>query len=544
MANRRLEAVDIRTLLMHLRAQDSDRRVSRETKVARVTVRRYREWAQRHGLMEGAMPCLEELQRLLDSSLPRLRAPQNESSVEPFRELVLVLRREQVEMKALWHRLRERGYEGSYSSVYRFVKTLEASVPEAVVRVETPPGEEAQVDFGELGRMLDGATGQVRRAWAFVMTLSWSRHQYVEAVFDQKVATWLGLHVRAFEFFGGCPRRITTDNLKAAIIKASWHDPQVNRAYGECAEHYGFLIAPCRPRTPQHKGKVESGVHYVKRNFMAGRSLLYGQGQPLELQRTNQELRRWCLEEAGTRCHGTTREAPLARFETERGHLQPLPLTAYDVAEFKQVKLHRDCHVVFDNSYYSAPCRLIGQQLWVRGGLGSVRLYDEAHQCVATHDRSARPGQRQTHPDHLPPYKLPGLLQTRQSCLAQASDCGPHTLQLVQELLGDSVLERLPTAGRLVRLATRFSAARLEAACGRAISFGDFSYGTVKRILEEGLEQQPLSVAPAQGTPATVWSVDQGAALAFARNPHEILGHLWNQDTAADTFVEGVASWS
>jgi hypothetical protein len=134
-------------------------------------------------------------------------------------------------------------------------------------------------------------------------------------------------------------------------------------AYRECAEHYGFLIAPCRPRTPQHKGKVEQGgVHYVKRNFLGGR-------EATPLPQANQEVRTWCLTTAGERCHGTTREQPLARFqETEQLALQPLPDAPYDLAVWKQVKLHRDCHVVFDNAYYSAPFRLVGQQLYARGG--------------------------------------------------------------------------------------------------------------------------------------------------------------------------------
>lgn len=528
--------MDIRKLVVHLRAQGSDRRVSRELGMARATVRRYRGWAEQHQLLDGVLPPVEEMQQLLDASLPTLRAPQNASSVEPYGEMVRALRREKVEMKALWQRLRERGFKGSYSAVYRFVKSLEQRAPEGVVRVETAPGEEAQVDFGAVGQLWDAASGQLRQAWAFVMTLSWSRHQYAELVFDQKVATWLGLHVRAFAFFEGCPQRITTDNLKAAIVQAAWNQPVVNRAYAECAEHYGFLIAPCRPRTPQHKGKVESGIHYVQRNFMAGRSWMLS--QPLELERGNRELREWCLREAGVRCHGTTREAPLARFETEREMLRPLPATAYDLAEFKQVKLHRDCHVVFDNSYYSAPCRLIGARLWVRGGLTTVRLYDAAHQCVATHERSRQPGSRQTHPDHLPPYKLAGLQQTRESCLELASSCGPCTLRMVSEMLSDPVLERLPTAGRLVRLAASFSATRLEAACARAVSYDDYSYTTVKRILREGLEQQPL---PAPEVAPTTTA--QPAFLLYARTAQELTGHLWQPGPPPQS-LEGVAAWN
>src|SRR2546427_7049357 len=184
------------------------------------------------------------------------------------------LRRQGVECRAILSRLREEsGFKGSYMAVYRFVRSLEPDTPEAFVRVETAPGEEAQVDFGYAGLMFDPRDRQLRRAWAFVMTLSFSRHQYVEFVFNQEIGTWLRCHRNAFEWFNGVPRRIVIDNLKAAIVRAVLYDPVVQRAYRECAEHYGFLISPCRPRTPEHKGKVEQGgVHYVARNFLAGRS--------------------------------------------------------------------------------------------------------------------------------------------------------------------------------------------------------------------------------------------------------------------------------
>ena len=223
------------------------------------------------------------MKETLNTALP----PQNVSSVEPYRELVVKLRQEGVEIAAIHERLKERGYTGSYSSVYRFVRNLEPLEPEVTVRVETRPGEEAQVDFGFAGRMIDPETGELRKTWAFVMTLSWSRHQYVEFVFDQKVETWLRCHRNAFAFFGGVPERVVIDNLKAGIVRACWDEPQAQQAYRECAEHYDFLITPCRPRTPEHKGKVEQGgVHYVKRNFLGGR-------EPTTITQANRDVLRW-----------------------------------------------------------------------------------------------------------------------------------------------------------------------------------------------------------------------------------------------------------
>ncbi len=503
--------MDIRELLRHIQQTPSDRAVARATGTHRRTVQRYRQWAAAQGLLSGPLPALAQLQQLVEQTCPVLPPPQTVSSVAPYRVLVERLYAEGVEGTAIWQRLREQGYAGHLSSVYRFLAPLRARTPEAVVRVEREPGEEAQVDFGYAGRLLDPTSGAPRRAWAFVMTLSWSRHQYVEFVFEQTVPTWLRLHQQAFAFFGAVPRRVVIDNLKAGITQAAWDDPQVQRAYRECAEHYGFLIAPCRPRTPQHKGKVEQGgVHYLKRNFLAGRA-------PSTLTQANADVRTWCVETAGRRVHGTTKQPPLDRFlQTERARLLPLPVTPYESATWKAATLHRDCYVVFDGSFYSAPHRLLGQRLWVRGGSRCVQLYTAEHALVATHPRASVPGERHTQLDHLPPLKVPGLLRSRAGTQAQAEQVGPATLQVVATLLADPAVDRTPTAGRLLRLAGTYGPARLEAACARAARFGDHRYGTIKQILAEGLDQEP---APALVPPPP--------ARTFVRSAADLLGHLF-----------------
>lgn len=179
--------MDIQEIIRRLRTGQSNKAIHEELGVHRSTVKKYREWAEEHKLLEGEMPDLETLWELLDETLPQAPPPRQVSSVEPYREMVERLRKEGVEIKAIHARLQERGYEGHYQSVWRFVQRLEGTKPKATVRVERPPGDEAQVDFGYAGKMTDPATGQPRRSWAFVMTLSYSRHQYVEFVFDQKV---------------------------------------------------------------------------------------------------------------------------------------------------------------------------------------------------------------------------------------------------------------------------------------------------------------------------------------------------------------------
>lgn len=515
MPGKRSTTMDVREILRHLRAKESDRAVARATKIDRKTVARYRTWATEQELLTGPLPTLGELQRLLSETMEGPPPPQNESSVEPYRDLVVKLRREKTEMTAIWERLKERGYTGSYSAVYRFVRRLEPLAPEVTVRVETKPGEEAQVDFGSVGRLLDPATGELRKAYAFVMTLSWSRHQYVEFVFDQSVATWLRLHRNAFASFGGVVERVVTDNLKAAVVRACWTEPEAQQSYRECAEHYGFLIGPCIPYTPQHKGKVESGVHYVQRNFMGGR-------EPTPLPQANREVQRWVQTTAGMRIHGTTHERPLLRFDLERAVLRPLPATPYDLATWKQVKLHRDCYVVFENAYYSAPFRLVGQMLWVRGGCREVQLFTQEYQLVATHTRAQRPGERLTQSDHLPPDKLPGLLLDREECQRRATAVGPATQAVVECLLAHRPEDRLRSAARLLRMLDRVGPLRLEAACARALRFDDLSYVTIKRILEHGLEAADIPEA-----------APVAATARFERSVEELVGDLlgdaqWN----------------
>jgi transposase len=422
---------------------------------------------------------------------PETRPSHEQSAVEPFRPQVLAWAQQGVEGQAIWQLLVERhGFPGSYSAVKRFLRRLAAATPAATVRVETAPGEEAQVDFGAAGLLWDPVLGRLRRAWAFVMLLSCSRHQYVEFVFDQSVATWLRLHRAAFEWFRGVPRRIVLDNLKAAIVRAALYDPEIQRAYRECAEHYGFLIAPCRPAAPEHKGKVEQGgVHYVKRNCLAGRAFR-------DLAEANAHAQRWCLEVAGRRVHGTTKQVPLEVFtHVEQAALLPLPATPFELVDWKQVKLHPDCHVVFAGAYYSAPARLVGQRLWVRATALEVQVFHH-HALVATH-RRAQPGQRRTLRDHLPPDKVHFLLQTPAWCREQAGEVGPACAQFIAALLGERPLDRLRGAQGVLRLARRYGARRLEAACARAAAAEEYRYHTVKAILARGLDREPLAPAPA-----------------------------------------------
>ena len=524
MKKRRLRTMNIQNLLSRVRANDSDRSISRTLHLSRITVKKYRTWFENEGwLTSETLPSLQELHQRLQAIFGTGNPPQNQSSIANYRTDIERWLEQGLRPRLIFQKLNARpDFTASESAVYRLCQKIRASQPKEVfVRIETAPGEVAQVDFGEVRALIDPVTQTPRRTWAFVMLLAWSRHQYVEFVFDQSLTTWLLCHQHAFEFFGGVPKRAVIDNLRAAVVQAYTHDrdAEVTRSYGECAEHFGFLIDPCLPRHPQHKGKVErGGVQYVQRSFVP---LLPADATLAE---ANTQVRQWLLGPAGLRVHGTTHQVPLTRFtQTEQIALLPLPPTAYDPAVWKETKLHRDGHIVFEKAFYSAPFRFVGQTLWVRAGLREIRLFSKDFELIATHRRATQAGERLTELNHLPPEKARGLTISRDLCRAQAQDIGPATTQVVDELLAARPVDRLRTALRIIYLADIYTPARLEAACARGIAFGDTRLLTLKRILAEKLELVTLPM-PLPSQPES---------FAFAR-PAEELGQV----------LSGGATWN
>lgn len=502
----RLNVNYLRELIHRVRLGQSDRAIAKDLQISRVTVRKYRDLAASAGYLDPArlLPNTREITSIFGS---RPLKPCAVSSVLPYQEVVEELLDQGVEMMTIFDRLRQNHeYTGSYSSIRRFVNQLRPNKPRATIRLHSSPGEEAQVDFGSAGLLVDPMTGEPHQAYVFVMTLSFSRHQYAEIVFDQKIPTWLALHRRAFESFGGLPAKVTLDNLKAAVLEAALYDPILGEAYRRFAQHYGFLISPNRPASPQHKGKVESGVHFVKRSFLIGQ-------QFADIREANRKLAVWVQERAGTREHGTTHQAPLALFNNEeKDKLQPLPTDPFELTEIKVVKLHDDCHVSIAGSYYSAPWTRVGHNLDAYLFERVVQLF-EGTELVATHPRAQRKGEWHTVRDHYPPDKAAFLEKTPRYCKEQAARIGPATTQVVEQLLGDRPLDRLRSVQGILRLASTVGNTRLESACRRALNYGDIRYQRIKGILNAALDQAPLPEEAPQEKPTS--------SFAFARSANE-----------------------
>lgn len=489
MANRRIEMHQYRQVIHRMRQGQSDRTIAKSRLMGRIKSALVRAVARENGwLQSGPLPDDQQLSKFFEIS--KTPNPTQMSLTQPHETQIEKWVDQGVQATTIYQALVEQfAFTGSYSSVRRKVKRLRAQNPEASCVLDFAPGQAAQVDFGTGPSITDVFSGDSFKTWVFVMTLCFSRHMYAEIVTDQKVATWLACHRRAFEFFNGVVGKLIIDNPKCAITRACFHDPEVQRSYAELAEGYGFVISPCPPRDPQKKGRVEAGVKYVKNSFLPLRKFR-------SLTDANDQLSRWVLQTAGNRTHGTTHQKPLSLFaETEKHLLKRLPDVPVQIATWTRIKVHGNCHVQFEKAYYSAPFRLVRQQLWLKATDTSVKLYHDL-MLVATHPRRNRPGQRSTVDAHMPPEALAYKMQDPQWCLVQAEQIGPACLQLIRRLFAHRVLDNLRAAQGVIRLGKTYGADRLEAACARALHFGNLKYRAVKSILHQGLDQTPLYPQP------------------------------------------------
>ncbi len=512
MGNRRFEMHEYRHIITRMRLGDSDRQIAKAKLMGRTKAAALRKKAAAHGWLNPhtSLPNDEELAKALSQE----ERPVQTSSVDPFSQEVKNWINQGVTNIVIHRALQEKhGFSGSYSAVRRYVQNLKKNEPpEATVMLDYEPGDIAQVDFGSGPTITDVMTGEVCKTWFFVMTMAWSRHQYVEMVTDQKILTWLGCHRRAFEFFGGVPAKVVIDNLKSAITKACWHDPAVQRSYADFAEGYGFIISPCPPHDPKKKGIVEAGVKYVKRNFLPLREFR-------SVADANQQMQEWNIKTAAVRTHGTTRQQPVKLFnDTERHLLKALPHRPVEPASWAKVKLHGNCHVQFEKSFYSAPYRWVRRELWLQATENSVKIFKD-HQLVAVHPRARRPGQKFTSDDHIPPEALAYKMQDPQWCLKEAEKIGPCCLMVIERLFDKGVLDNLRSAQGIVRsLKNKYKANRLEAACKRALLYDNPRYVTVKSILEKRLDylEEP------EAAPQELSSVYKGSGT-FCRDTNTLL---------------------
>lgn len=368
---------------------------------------------------------------------------------------------------------------------------------DVVLRQEHRAGEKMFVDWaGATLPVHDPTNGQVWPASLFVAVLGASSYTYAEATRDQQMESWLRVHIHALEFFGGAPQLVVPDNTKTGVIKACRYDPDLNPTYQEMALHYGLGVVPARPYKPRDKAKVESGVLLAERWIIAAlRNRRF-----FALPELNQAIRE-LLTQLNQRPFRKREGSRASLFESlDRPALRPLPADPFDLSQWSRARVNIDYHIAFDANLYSVPYTLTQQAVEVCSTPTTVEIFHQG-QRIASHVRNRGRGLVVTNPEHRPKSHQAHLAWPPSRMVNWAAGVGPHTARLFQRILDDKPHPEMGYRSclGLIRLAQQYSPARMEAAAERALLTGACRYQSVKSILKNSLDQQPL----AKPTPAT-----------------------------------------
>jgi transposase len=466
----------------------SQRRIARELGLHRKTVGRYIGAAAKcttdlitgSGVEAGAK-CTTNSITGSDSSPPGPKSQCSEFSAAIEAKLEAGLSAQRIYQDLVT----ENAFPGSYQSVRRFVAKLKEKEPRRVWRMECDPGDEMQIDFG-LGAPLHEQSGKrPRRSWVFRAVLSYSRKGYSEAVIRQDVETFLRCLENAIRCFGGVPKLLNLDNLKAAVTKADWYDPEIHPKLAEFCRHYGMHVMPCRPYRPQHKGKIERGIGYVKGNALKGMRFC-------SLAEENLHLQKWEKSVADQRIHGTTCMQVAARFEEERPHLKPLPASLFPFYREARRSVNRDSFVEVQKAYYEVPPEYIGHVVWARWDSRCIRIFNTRMEQIQLHTR-------------IEPGKFSRCLgvgglsaPVRSSCrywVSRAAALGEECGKWAQAATDARGPEALRSIMGLCSLIKHHSGTALNAACGKAFNAGTYRFKDIKRLLGAQTQQTAFEFA-------------------------------------------------
>jgi transposase len=409
------------------------------------------------------------------------------------------LKRRGVTLLLLWEEYRAEHADGygysRFCDLYGdWRKTLSPTMRQA-----HGPAEKLFVDFaGDTAAVLDAATGEERRVQIFVAVLGASNYTFAQARWTQGLPDWIGAHVDALSAIGGVPKAIVCDNLKAGVTATCRYEPGINRTYQDLAEHYGTAILPTRPRKPRDKAKVEGAVLIIERYVLARlRNRRF-----FSLAELNAAIREIVadLNAKIMRKLGVSRNELLAQID--RPALKPLPSQPYQYAEWKRCRVAPDYHVEIADHYYSVPSRLIREEVEARITDTTLEILYKGTR-VASHARSFVRHRHTTTPEHMPSSHRRYAAWTPARMMREAGKIGPATIALVEAIMK---AKPHPEQGfracmGVLRLARSYGAARLEAACRRGNDIGATSYGSIKSILQHGLDKAYANEAAPEQPP-------------------------------------------
>jgi hypothetical protein len=481
--------IEIKEILTRIVKGQSKRKIRRDLSVHNLTINRYIEEAKCLGI--DPQNCeLSQITDNLCSAISRNTTTTPKVAVYP-RDIILLPLKDRIEAylkdgitKAKIRRLLARdGTNISESSFGRFVKANFSHLDKNItVRLpETNPGQYAQADFGRLGKLYDRLTKRIRIAWAFIVTLAFSRLMYVHITFKLDTRAVIEGLEAAWEYFGGITDILIVDNLSPVVDKADRYNPRINKTFLEYAQYRGFIVDPTNQGHCRGKPIIENNVAYVKKNFFAGETFIC-------LDDCQERAIDWCSHVAGARIHGTIRQKPLDLFnEAEKEKLSPYDGKRYDIPYFAHPKVHTDHHISFKKSLYSLPTQYIGKTVDVRGDSALVRIYFN-DELIKTHPRMLK-GARSTDFNDYPAELTPYTLRNANYQISQGTKRHPAIGEYISFLLsGTYPWHRLRSAQGLLRIADKYGNERTAAACTKAATYGIYDIRRIERMLKNGVE--------------------------------------------------------
>ncbi len=405
------------------------------------------------------------------------------SDCEPYRAIIQAKLDQELSAQRIFQDLVvEHGFASGYDSVKRFVRRMGQGRRLPMRRMECAAGEEAQVDFGT-GAPIIGPDGKRRKTHVFRIVLSHSRKAYSEATYRQTTEDFIRCLENALWHFGGCPKVLVIDNLRAAVKHPDWFDPELVPKLQSFSKHYGVAILPTKPYMARHKGKVESGVKYVQNNALKAKTFP-------SLERQNDHLAHWEAGVADTRIHGTTRRHVGQVFlEAERPALRPLPCERFPFFQEAPRKVNRDGHVEVAKAYYSVPPEYLGSTVWARWDTHMVRIFNQRFEQIAVHVRHEQ-GRFSTQAKHLAPEKISGVERGVAYLLGKVRNIGPQTHQWAEAMLHARGIQGTRVLQGVLSLTKRYPGELLEKACEIALSHGAFYLRTLRQLAGRQAQRQ------------------------------------------------------
>jgi len=468
----------------------SNRNIGRSCKISPTTVGEYIKTARL------AEIDLKKVLELDDESIYSLLYPEKkieESKIKQMPDMNYLneeLKKKGVTIQLLWEEYRSNNPEGYSRSQFFNLYGDWSQKLHPTLRINHKAGEKMFVDFsGDKPNYIDSLTGEIIYVELFVSVLGASSYTFATALLSQRLEDWIKGHIKAFEYFGGCPEIVVPDNLKSGVKRACIYDPEINPLYSEMAEHYNLAVMPARAYKPKDKAKVENGVLNSQRRILA----VIRNKSFFSLSELNQGIQEALINLNKREMQIVKKSREQLFNEIEKPALKKLPSNKFELYNFKKAKVHIDYHIELKGNYYSVPYKYLHKYVEVKYNDLTVQIYCEGKR-LATHCRSYKRGEFMTDDIHRPPSHAKYLEWTPARIKHWGKSMGLHTEALMKEIMSSRkhAEQGYRSCLGILRLSKKYSPERLDNACKRALLIGGINYRSIKSILEKGLDKEVM----------------------------------------------------